>query len=95
MENTLRRNRGNRNSYSRRRAHQDVEKRISKIVLQLIISITVFSILLTLKNIDTAYTNYITTKTGTLLTYDVEFAGVYSSIGNLFSKMNISNDMIK
>lgn len=95
MENTLRRNRNLRSNYSRRKMPSEVDKKFGKIIKQVLISITIFSILLTIKNIDSTFTKYITSKTQFFLSDDLEVSKIYDSMKRVSSKLNISNEKIR
>lgn len=96
MESTLgRRNIRSQYHSRRRRTHTEERSRISKILRQLIICAAVFIIVLTIKNIDSNFTNYISTKTSTVLTSDTQFADVLDQVKQIFSSLNITNEKLR
>lgn len=97
MESTIPRSRSTRNSYGgrRRKQYADSKNRVSTIIKQSIICATIFITLFTVKNVDSSITNYISTKTASVLKTDSDINYIIDSTKGLLASLNISNEKLK
>lgn len=94
MESTIRRN--PRENYSRRKKNsEEFEKRVSKIIKQLIVCIAILVIGITINNIDSSVTNYLSDKVGQIVSTDTDVDILMTSAKEFFSGLNISNEKFK
>lgn len=97
METAVSRTRSQRSTgYSRRRRYSLEENiRITRMIKQLIICAAIFVIYLTMKNISSPYTNFLTSKTSEVLRVDTNISPVILSVREFFSSLNITNEKLK